>query len=639
MGASTRGASAALAKAAIAIALITTSTAVAAAPARGRASAGRGTGTSLMRAANVSIDAAEDVVVDLVDFRSTATLDKQRQKSPTNYVEGTLKAATVDLGPAGAEYFPRDLGTMRVFRDEAGTGADRKGGNLSVQFSVPGDLTPGEIGATNADVAALLTDVEATPSSAVPNGLVANGAVRPINLEAVYNVAGASFAGGSTVDSVEALGGLVRVSGLTVFDQESSATSDVARGAIRELAVDSVRVVGLNELLGLLGLDRGEIPLATLAAMADGLGLPVSGTLGAVATTNLGSTWATATSVLTTSKTDLEAQLGGVCAALPGDLTGRLATAGVACSGTVQQALDAINALIGQLLAIVEAAVFDAALISIDGLTASVQATAAVTENGIAETSAAATGTIDALKVGGVDVGGVRADLTTSGLATLESQWNDVGSKANAKIDAVLGALGDPYRGLVSVIPVPVAVQTTRIDKTETHGDYAVADASLSLLQVKVTLPVTLPAPQDLATVVTTTPTTTTPTTLVPLTVPAVPMTLPSGSTTVAIPTLPVSFVRAAPTAQVIRGQVATLGSSATIDVGVIAVHAEHTRPGVAITGGAENRTWNSRTGFGEPGSLPKTGGSTAWPLVVFGVLVGVAFVVNRWARASLRKI
>lgn len=638
MGPRTRGACAALAKSAIAIALIATSTAVAATPARAQAAAGRGTGTSLVRAASISIDAAEDVLVDLVDFRSTATLDKQRQKSPTNYVEGTLKAATVDLGPAGAEYFPQDLGTMRVFRDEGSSGADRKGGNLSVQFNVPGDLTPGEVGATNTDVAALLTDVEATRSSTVPNGLVASGTVRPLNLEAIYNVAGASFAGGSTVDSVEALGGLVRVSDLTVSDQESSAAPDVVRGAIRELAVDSVRVVGVNELLGLIGLDRGEVPIATLAGMADALGLPVSGTLGSVPTTNLGSTWAAATSALATSRTDLEAQLGGVCAALPSDLAGLIGTAGVACSGTVQQALDAINALIGQLLATVEGAVFDAALVSVEGLSASVQATAAVTEDGIAQTSAAATGTIDALKVGGVDLGGVAADLTTTALPTLQRQWDALGGAANARIDAVLGALGDSYRGLVTVVPVPVGIQTTKID-----GDYAVADASLSLVRVRVTLPGTLPSPQDLATVVTTTPTTT-PVTTVPTTIPAVPTTLPSVPTTVTIPTLPISLVRSAPAdavvqGGVVRGQVATLGSSATIDVGVIAAHAEHTRPGVAITGGGENRTWNARTGFGQPGSLPKTGGSMGWPLVVFGVLAGAAFVVNRWARASLRRI
>lgn len=593
-----------------------------AAPAQAQAAAGKGTAESAVTGARLALSAAGDEhSVALVLMESSATLDKERRSLPRNHATGTLTAARVDLGPAGVVSVPPD--PIQVSRDEATTGSDRRGENLAVSFNVPGDVSASEVGATDPSVANLLTDIEGVRSLDVANGLVAKGSARPLNLEALFGVAGAGVTGGSTVDAVEAIGGLVKLDNLSLTDQEASASPDIVRSAVRELSVDAITVLDVNGLLGLLGLDMGEIPLGTLAKMADELGLPVSGTLGSTPVSDFGS-WAGASQALIDTRNELATQTGTACNALPGTLTGLLGSVGVSCSGTVQQALDTVDSLLTDLLDIVQGAVYGAPFVSVEDLTASVQAVAAVTPEGVAETSAAAVGSIGSVKIGGNACGALAADLTTSTLAGLQAAWNELRARCNALIDTVLGALGDAFRGLVDAVPVPVAVQTTKVD-----GEYAVAEARLSLLQVKVSLPGSLPDPLDLGAVGGGGGTTTT-------TLPPVTTTLPTlpVPTTVTLPTLPIAFVRDA----AVRPQVSTLATTATVEVGVLSASAEHTRPGVTITSGGENRTWNARTGFGGP--LPRTGaGSGTWPLALFAVLAATAVGLNRLAGGRVRRL
>lgn len=584
--------------------------------ARAQDSPGRGTGTSSVTGASIALRGAEDISVGLVTMASRATLDRARQG--VRLAEGALTAATADLGPAGAHAFPDP--PARVSRDDQNPGADRAGQNLALGFTVPGDLPADQLGAANPDVARLVTDLEGVASATVPNGLVAKGSARPLNLEALYNAAGASFSGGSTVDSAEALGGLVAVRGLSVTDQKANAQADVSQGSVRELSVDSVVVLDTNSLLGLLGLDRGEVPLATLAALADALGVPVASEFAG------NGSWAGARQTLADARVAVEAQLGVACGALPASVTAALGSAGVSCTGTPADALSQVDALLSALLDAVEDGVRSTAFLTVEGVAGSVQAAANVTPDGVAETSAAATGTIASVKVGGAGCGSVSSDLTTTALSTLEKSWAAVRNACNAAVDAALGALGDAYRGVVDVVPVPVGVQTTRVD-----GDYAVAEARLSLLRAKVTLPGELPDPQDLAAATPPTPTTTT-------TLPGVTtttITLPGVTTsTLTLPTLPIAHVRDA----AVR-PAAVLGTSLTVDVGVLEARAEHTRPGVTITGGGENRTWDARTGFGTPGSLPRTGaGAGAWPILGFSALSAAAVALNRLSRSALRR-
>lgn len=577
-----------------------------AAPAHAQATSGPGKGTATSSVTGAKVTLAT-VAVELATMSSRATLDKEKRNEALNLVEGALTAAGVKIGGIATSL---PLESLRVSRDEANTGEDARRENLAVSFAVPGDVSASAAGAS-ATTSSLLTDVEGAPSTNLPNGLIAEGSARPLNLVATFGGSGAEFSGGSTVESIGAVGGLAKVQRLTVSDEETQAQPDLSRGAIRELGVDSMTVLDMNSLLGLLGLDKGEISVTTLAKMADELKVAVTGTLGSKPVSDYGS-WLSAAQTLSSAEAQLEAQVGGACAALPGDLVGLLGQTGVACSGTVQQALDTVNGLLSDLLGLVEPAVFDGPLVSANGLTASVNAVAGVTPDGVAETSAGAVGTIRELRVGGVGCGSVSADLTTRTLSSLQVDWNKVRDVCNALLDDVLGALGDAYRSLVDVVPAPVKVQTTRVE-----GDYAVANASLTLLQVKVTLPAVLPAPLDLATTTTTTSTTS-------------PLPLPT-TTTIALPPLPplpISSVRPASDQP--------LATTATIDVGVLSAHAEHTRPGVDITSGGQNRTWNSRTGFGGP--LPETGaGSGTWPLAVFAVLMTAAFAANRLARSRVR--
>lgn len=565
------------------------------------ATPGRGTAASSVRAVTVAVDGAAegaDVLVHLLDLQSTATLDRARQGSPTNHAEGTLKAATVDLGSAAPAFVPRELGTLRVFRDEVGPGADRGGDDLAVGFAVPGDLSATAAGAADPEVARLLTDLDGVRSAVVPDGLVAKGSVRPVDLEAVYGDAGATFTGGSVVDTAELVGGVAALTGATVTDQQASATPDLARSSVREFGVESVRVLAMDELLGLLGIDPGAIPVATLAALADSLGVPVSGALGSVSAASIGSTWSAINQALAGAQAAAAGQATEGCALLPGETTALLASVGVACSGTVQQALDAVTALVSELVAVVEPAVFDAALVSADGVSATVQAVAHVSEDGTAETSAAASGFVEDVRVAGVSVGPLAADLTTTGRSALERQWDALAAAAKAKVDAVLALLGEAYAGLVTVVVVPSGTQRTEVD-----GDYGVADAGISLLRVRVTPPASLPAPQDIAAAVPSLPPVA-PDVTEP-TLPGVPTTLPALPV---LPTLPIAHVRA----QAAAPTVSPLGSL-TIDVGVLSAHAEHTRPGVDITGGGDNRRWDSRSGFGPAGGLPRTGSDLGW--------------------------
>lgn len=586
------------------------------------ATPGRGTGTSSVSVASVTVGSLVDV--DLVTLDSTATLDRERQKLARNAARGTLTAASVDLGGKRTSVPAQPV---EVVRDEVDTGTRRQS-PLETQFSVPGDLPADQIGANSADVARLVTGAQGAVSTAVGSGMVAQGKVRPVDLLAVFEATGARASGGSTIDSAEALGGLVTLTNLGVAEQAAWAEPEIAGATSRELKVDAVRVLDTGAVLRLLGVDPGAIPLATLAAMADRLGVPLSGALGSTPLSNYDS-WADARQTLSDTKVQLEQSLGLPCGALPGAVTGLLGQVGVSCSGTTQAVLDTVNGLLSDLLGLLTPAVEGAALLSIEDVAATVQAVTSVSEDGVALTSAQAGGSAGKVKVGGVNVGAISADLTTGSLKTLAGEWNALQSKVHAALDGVLGTLGVDYTGLVSVQVVPTLVQNTGVE-----GEYATAEARMALLRAQVTLPATLPDPQDLATGAAGSTPVTTPTTLpATLPTPTTTVTLPVTTSTVTLPTLPIAHVRDAGTA---HGAASLTAGSLTVDVGVLSATAEFTRPGVAITGGGENRTWDpARATFGPPGSLPRTGAASGgWPVLIFAVLWATALTL----RASLQK-
>lgn len=589
---------------------------------------GKGTATSTLTAASVTVGSLVDA--DLVSLDAFSTLDKQRHAGVgENVARNTLTAAGVKLGTH--DRVP--VGHLTVSRSEGSPGEDR-GPLDALSIAVPGALPALDVGATNADVARVVTDIQGTASSAVPDGSVLNGTVRPLDLKAAFDGNSAQALGGSTVDTVSALGGLVSANGLNVAEQAADATRGLSRGATRELTVDSVRVLDMGGVLHLLGVEPGSIPLATLTAMADELGVPLSGTLGSTPLSSY-DLWADVNQTLTDTKDELTSAIdaGALCSTLGSTVGGLLGEVGVDCTGTLQQALDTVNQLIDDLLGIVTAVVEGATLLSVEGIAATVQTAASVTAEGIALTSAQAAGSAGRVKVGGTDLGAIAANLATSPLGTLQSRWNALGLKAQDAIDSVLTKLGDAYAGLVSVQIVPTIVQKTGVD-----GNYAVAEAALSLLKAQVTVPGELPDPQDLATLPAPTATTTTApttTTTLPLGVTTTTITLPP--TTITLPSLNIAHVR---DAGAVRGAVAGLAPSATVEVGVLSARSEFTLPGVEITGGGDNRTWNARTGFGTPGSLPRTGSSSgATSVLVFAALSATAYGLHRLGRSPARRI
>lgn len=570
-----------------------------AAPA-GAAEGARGTGDASIT--GLSVDVGDLASIDLVELSSLATRDADRAGVTQDLAEGTLSLAGVALSDFAEQSIPPEPITVRRSADNPGSDEDSRAAQT---LRVPGDVSAPSVAADRGSVIDLVNSLAGSSAPAIADGGVLVGSLEPLDLQAVFDDVQAAFSGGSRVADASALGGLVSLDGFGVTEQESWSEVDQAGAAIRGASLDELTVLDLEAFLHLLGLSLDDLSLAHLTALAGELGLDPTGTLGDLDLSTF-DTWEAVRAQLDETRSDLQEliDLGDTCDALTDPLGDLLGDVGVVCD-EVEGALDDVTDLLDDLLDAVEGVLSGAALLTIEDVAGEVQTVAEVDETATALTSAIARGSVGDIKVGDVSIGSIDVDLTQDPLSTLQSEWNELGVDATEALDDVVGTLGSAFEGLVEVQAVPVAVQNTGID-----GQYATAEARLSLLKVVVTLPGSLPDPTDLVEGLDDGGTTTT----------------SSTTTTTLLPDLGlISSVR--PVGEAL-GQSVPLGQSVTVEVGVLSASAEHTRE-VEITSGGENRTFDSRTGFGD-GPTPRTGGETGLVLLIAAVLVTAGWFGRR---------
>lgn len=570
-----------------------------AAPA-GAAEGARGTGDASIT--GLSVDVGDLASIDLVELSSLATRDADRAGVTQDLAEGTLSLAGVALSDFAELSIPPEPITVRRSADNPGSDEDSRAAQT---LRVPGDVSAASVAADRGSVIDLVNSLAGSSAPAIADGGVLAGSLEPLDLQAVFDDVQAAFSGGSRVADASALGGLVSLDGFGVTEQESWSEVDQAGAAIRGASLDELTVLDLEAFLHLLGLSLDDLSLAHLTALAGELALDPTGALGDLDLSTF-DTWEAVRAQLDETRSDLQelVDLGETCDELTDPLGDLLGDAGVVCD-ELEEALDDVNDLLDDLLDAVEGVLSGAALLTIEDVAGEVRAVAEVDETATALTSALARGSVGDIKVGEVSIGSIDVDLTQDPLSTLQSEWNELGVDATEALDDVVGTLGSAFEGLVEVQAVPVAVQNTGID-----GQYATAEARLSLLKVEVTLPDSLPDPTDLVEGLDDGGTTTT----------------SSTTTTTQLPDLGlISNVRPAGEA---LGQSVPLGQSVTVEVGVLSASAEHTRE-VEITSGGENRTFDSRTGFGD-GPTPRTGGETGLVLLIAAVLVTAGWFGRR---------
>lgn len=609
-----------------------------AAPA-GAAEGPRGTGSALISGVSISaLDGTGDNAVnlastDLVRLDSLATRDADRvDEASIDLAEGTLSFTEVSLDDLPKKSIP-DPVTVR--RSAENPGSDPYGPG-AIGITVPGGvdfpddsgfddvtITAPEINADRAGMIDFINGLAGSDGTSIAEGDVLSATIEPLDLLAVFDPERAAFNGGVRVADASALGGLVDLAGFGVAEQEAWSEVDLAGGAIRGASLDRLVVLDLEAFLHLLGLSFDDLPLSVLVALADQLGEDVTAVANELGIT--ADSWEGLFDELDETRDELEAAIEAgeeTCESLTDTTGDLLEEADIVCD-SLEAALDDVTDLLDDLRAAVENVLAGAALLSVEDVAGEVQAVAQVDATGTANTSATATGRVGAVKVGDVTVGSIEADLSKDSVSAIESKVRELAGGVHQKLDAVLGVLGETYTGLIDVLPIAVLEQNTGVE-----GQYAVAEARLSLLQVRVSLPEVLDEVTGLA---------------------DGDDGSDGGSTDDGTgddgdlldegddlldegddllsmgDALPISNVRPAG----VLGQVEPLGQTLTVDVGVLSASAEHTRPGVQITDGGENRTFDSSTGFGD-GPIPRTGAESGVILLVAAVLVTAGWFGRR---------
>jgi LPXTG-motif cell wall-anchored protein len=370
------------------------------------------------------------------------------------------------------------------------------------------------------DLASLLTGVP------VPGLLT--GVIDPVAMRSIVDATGATSAADGAVRNVSVLGGLLQLGSATADLGSSALVSDA--GATRGLSADRIEVLDLTALLDALGISLADLPLDAAVGLLGGLGLPIPGDLSpqALLTTIDGLLTQTAPvraqvatlqgqidglqtqlAPLTTQLTGLTTQvsqltaLAGSCSPLDpvlallgltcGQVAGALATAQgqlasvdatidglqAQINGLVAQVdglLATVQSLIDQLLGLVDGVLdelADAPLLAVDDLVVGLTALA---DDTLAGSSAKVVGSIGAVEIGGLSLGGIDPAATVAQVTGLADQ--------------VTGALGnvlslvDP--SLANLVDIDLLDQSTAVTE---EGGVTNAIAGITALRATITPP------------------------------------------------------------------------------------------------------------------------------------------------------
>jgi hypothetical protein len=326
---------------------------------------------------------------------------------------------------------------------------------------------------------------------------VLSGAINPATLVSLVDVDGAKATLTSTLANVSALGSVLKVDAANLALGGLAAPTSTTSN--RGLTIDNVTVLDLRELLNLLGLDLNLLPISTLTALVDQLGL--LGTLNSLTGQNFGSAGAllsainsptaaaqsavnTAEAAVATAEQNLNAAVAAA-AGLLCNLTPQLplcqavtAAQGVlaTATATLNSAIAALNAALAQVLNLLNglADTLDLApILQVQGLEVGALSTAVAT---VADSSAAVIAKIGGIKVGGVDLGGL--DLN----ATLD-EVQAVAAQVTSTISGVLQTISP---SLANVVKIDLLQRATDVHQ---DGNYVAALAGVTGLVATITPP------------------------------------------------------------------------------------------------------------------------------------------------------
>jgi LPXTG-motif cell wall-anchored protein len=350
-------------------------------------------------------------------------------------------------------------------------------------------------------------------------GLLVNGTINPVKIEANHSASAVSSLVGTSVPSLSVLQGLLGIKDVNIAGVTTDVSASASTGNTGIVGIGSVDVLSLQGLLGGLGLNNlADLPLGTLTGLLDQLGLSVpTGALG------LGNLTGGGINGLLSNVTGLLSLKNGLagatdCASLTSlvgntvgglaDLGGLLGSGGVLggllgslglsggsgiggligtnCSSVdaskagILSAVDGIlgtGGLLGNATSVVDGllgVLNGAPLISLQGVSLSAFAKAADT---LANSSATTSANFGKLLVGGKDLGVL--DLN----ATVE--------QINALKGSVLGVLNGitSTLGLGNLIDIGILERTASV---KAEGSYNVASSGLDLLRVSINPPANL---------------------------------------------------------------------------------------------------------------------------------------------------
>jgi LPXTG-motif cell wall-anchored protein len=463
-------------------------------------------------------------------------------------------------------------------------------------------------------------------------GLLANGTINPVKIEAHSSAAGVDSIVGTSIPDLSVLQGLLGIKGVNIAGVTSNASATATVGDTGIIGIDSVDVLSLQGLLGGLGLNSlGDLSLGQLTGLLDGLGLKavtgplglgdltgggvldiltgpngllttITGLAGVSDCSSLGS--ALGLSSITSGLPLLGGLLnnGGVLGGLLGSLGSSLPVNGLtgllsACNaGNFSSTLDSVTGTLqgvtGGVLDDLLGTLAGAPLISLQGVSISAIAKAADT---LANSSATTSANFGHILVGGKDLGVLDLNATVAQITALK--------------DTVLGVLNTVTStlGLGNLLDIGILERTASV---KAEGSYNVASSGLDLLRVSINPPANLSG-------------------------------LLSGIAGTAGPlsgllgSIQVPAVAGLPLGTDVLGQAfgltSLLSQPTTIKVGSIGANADHTTAvaGETVTNGPADGT------LSPGGTLPRTGGTNgAWFAALAAISLAGAFGITR----SLRK-
>jgi hypothetical protein len=309
-----------------------------------------------------------------------------------------------------------------------------------------------------------------------------DGVLDPASLTSSADASSAHSALTSSLGNISLVGGLIRASGLT-SNLGTNAVTGAADGS-RSIKAGAINVLDLGALLNGLGIPLTALPIDTVSSILNTLGVPVAGVPTSLTLNDF-------VTELNTTIDGLQAQIdsaaGTITEAL--DSTAGSILAGLNLPGVsvpdvgdvvavAQDAIDQVQALLGDILSTALKALDNVSLLKVGGIEVGAVTKAADTVDGSAADIVA--------KIGSINVGGL--SLPGLDLGSTLAQVNSVVNTVNSTVSSVLGSISPDLANLVkvSMFQKDAATGVTK------DGGYIKSLAGVSALAASITPPLNL---------------------------------------------------------------------------------------------------------------------------------------------------